>query len=544
MTLGAPEPRSGNSTLAILIVCLAAVLPYLLTVRDYFVADDFGVVQILSQKPAWYFPRWFVGSWMETVFGVPPQEIRPFPAVSYQLTALVGAAAPTVHHVINMLIHAVNGVLVLAIARRVAGLSVPGATLAALLFVILPVQVESVAWITGRVDSLPAFFYLAAFLAYATWRSTGSNDRVRYLVSVGLFFGALFSKENTITMVGTLLLYDVLAAEKGARASWKSPRSYLPYVPFALLTGMFLLLRYVLFGDLVRESQLPSGAFTAFANRIGRHIERIVLGGVTTGPPFAWTSLLAAIGLVLGLWWIQAKGDKRRTVGSALYFGPVWMLMALVPTIAAGYESPRHLYLAAVAWAMLLGFAFQAAWKPARSPRLRIAATLVAAAVTAAYLVPLRAALGNLHRAASISKVAATDLHREASSAAPGTLLIVGAPLRSWEWAMPLVARPPFAPEDLTRRVYIVSPWLLHCCRTEWLGDTHQTLRAWSDQPAPGPIVVLHWDSVTGRMSRLTDAEYPDLRTAIPVLLEENTVDYLDRLIVRLTNLAHAPVER
>ncbi len=217
MTLGAPESRSGNSTLAILIVCLAAVLPYLLTVRDYFVADDFGVVQILSQKPAWYFPRWFVGSWMETVFGVPPQEIRPFPAVSYQLTALVGAAAPTVHHVINMLIHAVNGVLVLTIARRVAGLSMPGATLAALLFVILPVQVESVAWITGRVDSLPAFFYLASFLAYATWRSTGSNHRVPYLISVGLFFGALFSKENTITMVGTLLLYDVLAAERGAK---------------------------------------------------------------------------------------------------------------------------------------------------------------------------------------------------------------------------------------------------------------------------------------------------------------------------------------
>ena len=539
MTPRARQPRSGNSTLAILVVCLAAVLPYLLTVRDYFVADDFGVVQILSQKPAWYFPRWFVGSWMETVFGVPPQEIRPFPAVSYQLTALVGAAAPTLHHVINILIHVVNGVLVLAIARQAGRLPPPGATLTAVVFVILPVQVESVAWITGRVDSLPALFYLASFLAYAQWRITGSNDRLRYVMSVLLFFAALFSKESTITMVATLLLYDLLIAERPANVSWRSGRSYLPYIPFALLTAMFLVLRYMLFGDLVRESQLPSGAFGAFGDRIGRHIERIVLGSVTTGAPLAWTLFFIAIGLALGLWWIRARDDTRRAIGSALYFGPVWMLIALIPTIAAGYESPRHLYLAAVGWAMLLGGTFQAAWTGATLSRLRLVVTVIAAAVLAAYLVPLRTALKSLHSAASISKVAATDLYREASSAIPGTLLIVSAPLRSWEWAMPLVARPPFAREDLTQRVFMVSPWLLHCCRTEWLGDTHRTLQAWSDQPARQPIVVLHWDNATGRMSRLTDAEYPDLRTAIPVLLEEDTVDYLDRLIVRLTNLAH-----
>jgi hypothetical protein len=52
--------------------------------------------------------------------------------------------------------------------------------------------------------------------------------------------------------------------------------------------------------------------------------------------------------------------------------------------------------------------------------------------------------------------------------------------------------------------------------------------------------VVLHWDNVTGRLSRLTDSDYPDLRTTIPVLLEEDRVDYLDRLILRLTNLVHS----
>ena len=201
MTPRARQLRPGRSTLAILVVCFAAVLPYLVTVRDYFVADDFGVVQILSQKPAWYFPRWFIGSWMENVFGVPPQEIRPFPAVSYQLTALAGSASPTVHHVINIVIHAVNGVLVLAIARQAAGLSMPAATTAAVLFVVLPVQVESVAWITGRVDSLTAVFYLPRF-----WHTPGGVDRVARTPSISdlvVCSQRAVSKESTITMAAT-----------------------------------------------------------------------------------------------------------------------------------------------------------------------------------------------------------------------------------------------------------------------------------------------------------------------------------------------------
>ena len=41
---------------------------------------------------------------------------------------------------------------------------------AGLVFVLLPVHTESVAWITGRVDSMPALFYLASFLAYVVYR--------------------------------------------------------------------------------------------------------------------------------------------------------------------------------------------------------------------------------------------------------------------------------------------------------------------------------------------------------------------------------------
>ena len=69
--------------LAILIVCVAAIGPYLSTADDYFVRDDFGVVGLLERKPASYFPRWFVSSWMDDVFGETLDELRPFTALTF-----------------------------------------------------------------------------------------------------------------------------------------------------------------------------------------------------------------------------------------------------------------------------------------------------------------------------------------------------------------------------------------------------------------------------------------------------------------------------
>ena len=64
--------------LAVFAICLAASLPYASTVGNYFVNDDFGVVQLLSQKPLLYFPKWFVTSWMDNIWGATQDEIRPF----------------------------------------------------------------------------------------------------------------------------------------------------------------------------------------------------------------------------------------------------------------------------------------------------------------------------------------------------------------------------------------------------------------------------------------------------------------------------------
>ena len=108
------------------LVCLAAVLPYLPALNDYFVQDDFGVVWLLSAKPWSAFPGWFTTTWMDDIWGYTPDEIRPFPAVTYQIAAVWGPGSPVPNHAINVALHAVNGLLVLAMARTAAGLSLAG----------------------------------------------------------------------------------------------------------------------------------------------------------------------------------------------------------------------------------------------------------------------------------------------------------------------------------------------------------------------------------------------------------------------------------
>ena len=224
-----------------MLVVLAAAVPYLPTLDNYFAQDDFGVVGLLSQKPASYFPRWFVTTWMDDIWGFTPDEIRPFTALTYQVAAAFGPASPVPNHVVNIALHAANSLLVFGIARAAAGLGGGAALLAAVAFALLPMQAESVAWITGRVDSIPAMFYLGSFLLYVRWaHGTSPGNRPAYVWSLILFFCALFSKQNAITLAPALLLYDVIVRRRSLVPLVAAAR---PYVPFALLTAGYLGLR-------------------------------------------------------------------------------------------------------------------------------------------------------------------------------------------------------------------------------------------------------------------------------------------------------------
>jgi hypothetical protein len=503
--------RPGTFANALIIV--TAIAAYASTAHNYFIQDDFGVVWLLSQKPATYFPQWFVSAWMDQIWGFTPDEIRPFPAVSYQIAAIFGAATPFANHAINIGFHAGTALLVAQVARRAAGLALPGATVAAMLFVLLPNQGETVAWITGRVDSLPAFFYIASFLAYVRWRA---GDGLRfYGWSLLWCFVALFSKQTAITLGPALVLYDLIVA---VRWGWLRP-----YVPFAALTIGYLALRYVLFGEVAREGTLTATRFHIFLQDAANHLLRIVFGAQTTGGPGGRAVAIAATAFLIGLIarWMRAKhishppGDAR----AIFYFGVVWVALGILPTLVSTYSSPRHAYLASLGWAVVAGVVFNRLWE-ARTVRVaRMAGAVGVAALLVAYVIQLRTVVIDWNTRASISQKAVADLERVVGDAPDGALIVAGMSPAVWAFSLPFAAEPPFSRSNLTDRVSMVWPAPDHCCGVfQWDTYTRERLRTWLSNAAHPPAIVLSWNAETGALTRLSDDADPGLKPLITLL--------------------------
>jgi tetratricopeptide (TPR) repeat protein len=143
---------------------------------------------------------------------------------------------PLGYHVVTLLFHAGSCVLLALLLNRLfAGTRQAGAGwLAALLFALHPVHVESVAWITEQKNTLSIAFFLASAWYYLDFEET---RRPRdYGVALALFACSLLSKTVTATLPAVLL---VVAWWRRGRIDWK--RDVLPLLPwFALGAAMGL----------------------------------------------------------------------------------------------------------------------------------------------------------------------------------------------------------------------------------------------------------------------------------------------------------------
>jgi hypothetical protein len=129
------------------------------------------------------------------------------------------------YHLVNIVLHALSAFLVALILRR---LSIPGACLAAMIFALHPVCVESVAWISELKNMLSGVFYLGAALAYLHFDE--GRQRRCYALAAVLFILALLSKSVTATLPAALLVVFWWRRGKlGLR------RDFAPLLPFFVL---------------------------------------------------------------------------------------------------------------------------------------------------------------------------------------------------------------------------------------------------------------------------------------------------------------------
>lgn len=227
------------------------------------------------------------------------------------------------YHALTILLHALSALLVAAILQR---LNVPGALLAAAIFALHPVHVESVAWVSEQKNTLSGALYLSALLAYLRF---DDGRRVRhYALALTFFVLALLSKTVTATLPAALLA--ILWWKRGRL----DRRDILPLLPWVLLSaGSGLLTSWFerthigasgadFDFSLLQRSVIAGRAVVFYLGKL------LWPGGLTFNYP-RWEiplnpgwQILYPLGVgfaVAGLWWLRSR--SRAPLAAALFFG-------------------------------------------------------------------------------------------------------------------------------------------------------------------------------------------------------------------------------
>src|SRR5580692_1355925 len=141
---------------------LAAVLA-LVTFAAYWPALHGGFIwsdeSFLTRNPMMQAPDGLYRFWFTTE----PADYWPVTATSFWVEWRLWGANPLSYHATNLVLHVGESLLLWAVLRR---LKMPGAFVAAFLFAVHPVNVQSVAWIVERKNLLAMLFYLLSILAF------------------------------------------------------------------------------------------------------------------------------------------------------------------------------------------------------------------------------------------------------------------------------------------------------------------------------------------------------------------------------------------
>jgi len=131
--------------------------------------------------------------------------VRPLLMITYWFNYQLSGTETFGYHVFNILLHLVNGILVFSLLRILA----PGRDLlcgfCAALFLLHPLQTESVAYLAGRSELVVGFFSLSAVLVFLRH---GSNEWSWVLLVTGLIGAAIFSKEQALALIPLLLFLE------------------------------------------------------------------------------------------------------------------------------------------------------------------------------------------------------------------------------------------------------------------------------------------------------------------------------------------------
>ena len=273
---------------------------------------------------------------------------HPLTWVSHMVDMSLFGGHPSGHHLMNVLFHALNSVLLYLFWAKVTGNRWPAAALAGL-FALHPLHVESVAWISERKDVLSTCFLLLTLFSWN--RFVNHQSLGNYLIALMCFVFGLMAKPMVVTLPCLLLLLDFWPYERhrhpnavtlihGSSVTGFYQRCFWLLVekaPFFLLSAISSLMTVVVqrkaMGSLeaLPLSVRMANALTAYARYIAKLLWPSDLAVFYPFPEsIPWWQIAASLLMLLS---ISAYLWRKREKHPYGIVGWLWFLGTLVPVI-------------------------------------------------------------------------------------------------------------------------------------------------------------------------------------------------------------------
>ncbi|MHB8836165.1 MAG: tetratricopeptide repeat protein [Candidatus Methylomirabilia bacterium] len=319
---------------------------------------------------------------------------HPLTWVSHMLDTELFGALPFGSHLMNVVYHAAAAALLFVVLQRLTGARWTG-FLAAALFAVHPLRVESVAWAAERKDVLSACFWMLTLLAYIRYvRRPGAR---RFLPVVVAFALGLMAKPMLVTLPLLLLLLDWWPLGRTGGAGplrVRLGRLVLEKLPLLILSALSAVVTF--------KAQVFGGAVVPLVSlSVGKRLANAAVALVVYLEKIFWPTKLSmyyarpsggigplagggALLLLILVTLAAALAVRRRPY---LLVGWIWYLVALLPVLGivqVGYQpwADRYTYIPSI------GITVAVLWLAADvARRHRRAQPLLIAAVAGAVLI-------------------------------------------------------------------------------------------------------------------------------------------------------------
>jgi protein O-mannosyl-transferase len=286
----------------------------------------------------------------------------PVQMLSYMLDHVLWGLRPGGYLLSNILLHALNGIVFYRLLLRLHADRCL-ALYAALIFLLHPVQVESVAWVSQRKNLLAMFFFLLAWTGYCGFRSAEKGKGGgSYAASLAAFVSALLAKSAAVILPPLLLLYDLCfpMGERRLRL-----RDKVPYLAAAAIVGLLAIYTQSTDfggGRAPFHGGTPLATFYSMLPVFCRYLTMLVWPfslSAVYAPPLHKTldPLVIGAALLLALlsWllWRLWQRDRRLGFWGIFFFVALLPVAQIVPLVTM--MNDRYLYFPMLGAAVLAG---------------------------------------------------------------------------------------------------------------------------------------------------------------------------------------------